>query len=73
VFGTLTAPPSRTAQNAEHPELSDINYDPDNGNLVEVGGTQVGNFLPWPSDLVYFREINRGGILRALQPPGEGG
>lgn len=73
VFGTLTGHPSRTAQNATHPELSDIGYMADNGNLILIEGQELGAFLPWHYDLVYFAEVNRGGILRAIEPSRVGG
>ena len=73
VFGTLTAHPSGVSHNAQNPELSDINDHPGNANIVEIGGREVGAWLPWHSDLVYFAEINRGGILRAIAPAPNGG
>ena len=73
VFGTLTAHPSRTAMNSANQELSDIGYTADNGNLIMIDGQEIGAFLPWHSDLVYFAEINRGGILRAIEPSRTGG
>ncbi|MCK9542380.1 MAG: TauD/TfdA family dioxygenase [Novosphingobium sp.] len=73
LFGTLTTHPSGVACNAEYPELSDINFTPDDANIAEVNGRPVGAFNPWHSDLVYFAEINRGGILRAITPAKTGG
>ena len=73
VFGTLTAHPSGVSHNAQNPELSDINFRPGDANIVEIGGREIGAWLPWHSDLVYFAEINRGGILRAIAPAREGG
>ena len=73
VFGILTAHPSGVSRNAEHPELSDIHFRPGDANVVEIGGKALGAWLPWHSDLVYFAEINRGGILRAIAPAPEGG
>jgi taurine dioxygenase len=73
VFGVLTSHPSGVAHNAVHPELSDIFYRPEDANIYEIDGQSIGGYLPWHSDLTYFAEINRGGILRAIEPSKEGG
>lgn len=73
VFGVLTSHPTGVAHNAMHPELSDIFYRPGDANICEIDGKPIGGYLPWHSDLAYFAEINRGGILRAIEPSKEGG
>ncbi|MET0180363.1 MAG: TauD/TfdA family dioxygenase [Novosphingobium sp.] len=73
VFGTLTSHPSGVSHNARHPELSDIAHTLESGNIVRIEGREIGAYLPWHSDLVYFAEINHGGILRALEPSRESG
>jgi taurine dioxygenase len=73
IFGELTSHPSGVARNAVHRELSDIQYLPEDGNVYEIDGQEVGAYLPWHSDLVYFDQINRGGILRSIEPAVEGG
>jgi taurine dioxygenase len=54
--------------------LSDIRYDPGASDLYELSdGRTRGAWLPWHYDLVYVDKINRGGILRPLVLPKEGG
>ena len=54
--------------------LSDIRYDPGESDLYELeDGETRGAWLPWHYDLVYVDKINRGGILRPLVLPKEGG
>ena len=72
IFGTLTTHPTGNSHNKTHPEFSDITNRPDDSNVVEINGREIGGWLPWHSDLVYFTEINRGGILRAIEPAPEG-
>jgi taurine dioxygenase len=55
-------------------ELTDIFYRPDRGDIVRLAdGTRLGAWLPWHFDLVYFERINRGGVLRGIDLPDEGG
>jgi taurine dioxygenase len=42
-------------------------------NIVEVGGKQLSNWRPWHFDHAYTNELNRGGLLRAVVLPPEGG
>ena len=54
--------------------LSDIRYDPAESDLYELSDGQTrGAWLPWHYDLIYADKINRGGILRPLILPKEGG
>jgi taurine dioxygenase len=73
IFGALTAHPTGVGHNDLHPELADISFTGGDGNIVRIAGRELAHVLPWHADLVYFAEINRGGILRAIEPAVEGG
>jgi taurine dioxygenase len=75
-FGELQRHPVRENWAAGYPELVDISYRPGLGSTValyEVDGQRRGGWLPWHSDLRYMSKINRGGILRSIRTPREGG
>ena len=77
-FGALQRHPVKENWVDGFPELVDISYRPSNGGessvaLYEVDGVRRGGWLPWHSDLRYMSRINRGGILRAITTPREGG
>src|SRR5258707_487078 len=77
-FGELQRHPVRESWIDGYPELVDISYRPglQGGSTValyEVDGTRRGGWLPWHSDLRYMSKINRGGILRSIKAPREGG
>lgn len=55
------------------PELADIYYRPDEGDIVTVRGERKGGYLPWHFDLVYLQRINRGGIIRSITRAPQGG
>ncbi len=72
IFGELMFHPMFRNQPDHHPALIDLNH---TGKefVYEVDGRELGAWLPWHSDLIYTDEINRGGILRALELPERGG
>jgi taurine dioxygenase len=77
-FGELQRHPVRENWAAGYPELVDISYRPALAGgstvaLYEVDGRRRGGWLPWHSDLKYMSKINRGGILRSIKRPSEGG
>ena len=77
-FGELQRHPVRENWAAGYPELVDISYRPGRRGessvaLYEVDGQRRGGWLPWHSDLRYMSKINRGGILRSITTPREGG
>src|SRR5271168_858738 len=77
-FGELPRHPVRENWAAGYPELVDISYRPACDGvatvaLYEVDGKRRGGWLPWHSDLRYMSKINRGGILRSIKRPSEGG
>lgn len=74
VFGDPEPHPMRDPNSKEGtPELADILYRPNEGDVVNINGVRKGAYLPWHFDMVYFTTINHGGILRALDHPAEGG
>lgn len=47
--------------------------DPGYDGISEVAGVEVMNFLPWHFDQCYASVLTRGGVLRAISIPPEGG
>jgi taurine dioxygenase len=56
----------------QDPEVMDIVYSGEQ-EIYVVDGEERGAWLPWHSDLMYAVEINRGGILRPVSLPANGG
>lgn len=50
--------------------LVEFNY---KGNIVEADGKPIVGWVPWHFDACYSPKLNRGGVLRALEIPAEGG
>lgn len=76
VFGPLKdhPVPSVTRVDADAmPGVIDMRYDRDNNGIVEIEGKQLGQWLPWHFDHCYNNELNRAGVLRAVEIPAEGG
>jgi taurine dioxygenase len=57
----------------EHRALAPIEFDREDGNIYEIGGEQIGGYLPWHFDGAYVDRINHGGILRPEVLPNRGG
>lgn len=62
------------------PELIDISYVPPlpgeasaTQPIYEVGGRQMAGWLPWHTDQCFMPRLSRGGVLRTIQAPLEGG
>src|SRR5262245_60247121 len=53
VFGEPELHPLRVTAFDRPPEISDIAYDPADGDVYELDGEQRGGWLPWHFDLVY--------------------
>src|SRR5579871_3933085 len=69
IFGPLKEHPvaSLTRVNADAmPGVIQINQPPHSGNIVEINGRQLSNWLPWHFDHCYNNELNRAGILRSV-------
>jgi len=76
VFGPLKEHPIKLVTKVdEHlmPGVIEINYDMEKSTLVEIDGNQRVNWLFWHFDHCYNNELNRAGVLRAVQIPPEDG
>lgn len=73
VFGTCAIHPLKEVRVEGREELIDIRHDSERANVHEVGGMELGAWLPWHSDLIFLAEINRGGILRPIEAPADAG
>ncbi len=76
VFGPLKDHPSAYTPRVDKDAMLgviDMPYKPDAGGVVEVNGRRLAQWLPWHFDHCYNDELNRAGVLRALQVPPEGG
>ena len=60
-------------EDKKHPELVNISYNREGGDVYEVDGVELGAWLPWHSDLIYVDAINHGGVLRPIKLPSTGG
>lgn len=71
VFGSLKAHSLKDVPKADDdvPGLVGFDYE----DIFEVDGTELSAFIPWHFDACYDNELNRGGVLRALVIPPEGG
>lgn len=76
IFGPLKEHPvaALTRVNADSmPGVIQIRQRPNSGNVVEVAGQRLANWLPWHFDHCYNNELNRAGILRSVIIAAEGG
>lgn len=76
VFGPLKDHPVPTVQRVDQdtmPGVIDMQHNPAQGGIVEIEGRQLGQWLPWHFDHCYNNELNRAGVLRAIDIPPEGG
>jgi taurine dioxygenase len=55
------------------PGVIDLNLHPSDADIYEVNGRRLSGWLPWHFDACYTKELNRGGVLRALEIPPQGG
>jgi taurine dioxygenase len=55
------------------PGVIDMIAAPEEDAEIEIGGERLACWLPWHFDHCYNNELNRGGALRALEVPPEGG
>ena len=76
VYGPLKPHPvaqvAKVDENAM-PGVISLGYDPKGGAAIELDGKQVASYLPWHYDHCYNDELNRAGILRAIEIVPEGG
>ena len=55
------------------PGVIKIAVTPEHGGIVELGGKPVSHWLPWHFDHCYNNELNRAGVLRAIDIVEDGG
>jgi taurine dioxygenase len=75
VFGPLKDHPVPQVARVDPNEMKgviDMRHDPTHG-IVEVEGKQLVQWLPWHFDHCYNNELNRAGVLRAVEIPPTGG
>jgi taurine dioxygenase len=76
VFGPLKDHPVPSIGRVDQevlPGVIDMRYDPETGGIVEVDGVPLAQWLPWHFDHCYNNELNRAGVLRAVDIPPVGG
>lgn len=75
-FGPLKEHPVKAVARVDTsrmPGVVEIASRPENGGIVEVDGKQLAHWLPWHFDHCYNDELNRAGVLRAMEIVEEGG
>ena len=72
VFGPLQdhALQVRLVDGVSMPGVVDLNY---KSNVFEIDGRPLRGHVPWHFDACYTASLNRGGVLRAIDIPAEGG
>jgi taurine dioxygenase len=55
------------------PGVIDMRCEPNGAGVVEIEEKRLSQWLPWHFDHCYNNELNRAGVLRALEIPPEGG
>jgi taurine dioxygenase len=76
VFGPLKDHPSKATPRVGGDDMVgviEIRHDPAKGGRVQVGDRLLAQWLPWHFDHCYNNELNRAGVLRAIEIPPEGG
>lgn len=70
VFGPLKDHPNPAVARVDQdtmPGVIDMHHVPEKGGIVEIGGRRLSMWLPWHFDHCYNNELNRAGVLRALE------
>lgn len=76
VFGPLKDHPVSVVTRVDQdmmPGVIDMQYNPESGSIYEIEGKRLAQWLPWHFDHCYNNELNRAGVLRAIEIPSEGG
>ncbi len=76
VFGPLKDHPNAAVPRVDQdtmPGVIDMQCPPGDEGVVVVDGQPLGSWLPWHFDHCYNNELNRAGVLRAIDIPPEGG
>lgn len=75
-FGPLKEHPVKAVKRVDTdrmPGVVEIASDPENAGVVEIDGKALAHWLPWHFDHCYNDELNRAGVLRAVEIVEEGG
>jgi taurine dioxygenase len=76
VFGPLKDHPSKAVPRAGGDDMLgviEMRHESTEGGSVRVGGQVLSSWLPWHFDHCYNDQLNRAGVLRAIEIPPEGG
>jgi len=76
VFGPLKDHPSKAVTRAEGEDLLgviEMRHEPNAPGTVRVDGQLLSQWLPWHFDHCYTAQLNRAGVLRAVEVPPDGG
>ena len=76
VFGPLKDHPSQATPRVGGDDLLgviEIRHEPNEGGVVELDGRRLSQWLPWHFDHCYNDQLNRAGVLRAVEIPPDGG
>jgi taurine dioxygenase len=76
VFGPLKDHPSKAVPRAGGEDMLgviELRHEPNQDGAVRVGGQVLSSWLPWHFDHCYNDQLNRAGVLRAIEIPSEGG
>ena len=76
VFGPLKEHPSAATPRVGGDDMVgviEIRHEPHEGGVVQVDGRLLSQWLPWHFDHCYNNELNRAGVLRAVEIPPDGG
>jgi taurine dioxygenase len=75
VFGPLKDHPSQAVTRAEGDDLLgviEMRHEPNQPGTVMLDGRMLSSWLPWHFDHCYNDQLNRAGVLRAVEVPPEG-
>ncbi len=75
VFGPLKDHPSKATPRAGDGLVGviEIRHEPNEGGVVRLDGRLLSQWLPWHFDHCYNDQLNRAGVLRAVEIPPDGG
>ncbi len=76
VFGALKDHPSQAVTRAEGDDMLgviEMRHEPNAPGNVVLGGQVLSSWLPWHFDHCYNDQLNRAGVLRAVEVPPDGG
>lgn len=77
VFGPLKDHPSKAVTRAGDGDdmlgVIEMRHNADEGGVVRLGGRELSSWLPWHFDHCYNDELNRAGVLRCVEGPGDEG